>query len=173
MCATWKVDMIVDTGHGEKICSHAVRCTTGLKSCGGHAFLFLEISTRLKCRVKIDGLGLGVGGSTPWSSGRSPLGKCQNGPGGSVLDNLLLNNSLTHRLVISIVYIFREKYQNSTLPGKIWPSLEKKFNFYPAQMHHLCSLLAKVAWTIEMKIPVSRLTGVVYDRPRWTPRHTR
>ena len=35
-------------------------------------------------------------GSIPWSHGRPPLEKCQNGAGGVFLDNLHLNNSLTH-----------------------------------------------------------------------------
>ena len=44
----------------------------------------------MQSRVKID-RGLGV--QCPWSNGRPPLEKCQNGAGVSVLDNLQLNNS--------------------------------------------------------------------------------
>ena len=71
----------------------------------------------------------------PCSSGRAPLEKCQNEAGESVLDNLQLNNSLTH-----------SNFRYFTFSGeniKIWPPwknvtlAEKKFNFDPAIRYSL------------------------------------
>ena len=77
-------------------------------------------SWMLISRVKIDG-GLGVW--PPWSSGRPPLEKCQNGAGGSVLGNFQLNNSLTHSNFRYFTFSgknikIRPPWKNLTLPGK-------------------------------------------------------
>ena len=67
-----------------------------------------------RIRVKIDGE---LGGSTPLEQWSTPLEKCQNGAGGSVLGNFQLNNSLTH-----------SNFRYFTFSGKnikIRPPLEK------------------------------------------------
>ena len=61
---------------------------------------------------------MGGGVRPPWSSGRPPLEKRQNGAGGSVLDNLQLNNSLTHSINFDILQ-FPGKLSKFDPPGKI------------------------------------------------------
>ena len=57
--------------------------------------LFHAVCSRSFCgRVKIDG---GLGARYPWSSGRPPLDKCQNGAGvGFGLFTAKYSNSLAH-----------------------------------------------------------------------------
>ena len=71
-------------------------------------------------RVKIDG---GLGGSTALEQWSTPLEKCQNGAGGSVLNNFQLNNSL-NIVIFDILHFpgkiskFDPPWKNLTLPGK-------------------------------------------------------
>ena len=86
----------------------------------------LEILTSLQGKNWRGGGGLG--GSTPLEQWSTPLEKCQNGAGGSVLGNFQLNNSLTH----SNFRYFTFSGKNIKIrppPGKIWPSLEKSLIF--------------------------------------------
>ena len=69
---------------------------------------------------------MGVGGVwPPFSSGRAPREKCQNGAGVSVLDNLQLNNSLTQ----SNFRYFTFSWENIKIrpPGDMRLSLKKSF----------------------------------------------